>query len=245
MVFVTIPARDEERTIGILLWKLRKVMAEFNRPYEVVVLDDTSRDGTPEVLERYRGVLPLHVIRPERALGYGAAVSGLLAEVVKRSSYPKRDVAVTLQADFSEDPSDLVPMVKAIEGGSDLVAGIPPPGGATLPLPRRLSEAAAPLILGRAFARAPVTDPLGGYRAYRVVVLKKALRDAEGGRPLASSDGWGANLEILSRTAPHARRIDEAPCTGGLSGGRRESRFRALASLMGLVNLRGTPWPTP
>ncbi len=245
MVFITIPARDEERTIGVLLWKLRKVMAEFNRPYEVIVLDDASRDGTPEVLERYRGLLPLHVIRPERALGYGAAVSGLLTEVVKRSSYPKRDVAVTLQADFSEDPGDLVPMVKAIEGGSDVVAGLPPAGRAALPLPRRLSKAAAPLILGRAFARAPVTDPLGGYRAYRVVVLKKALREAEEGRPLASSDGWGANLEILSRTAPHARRIDEAPCTGGLSIGGRESRFRALGSLMGLVNLRGTPWPAP
>ena len=61
MVFITIPARDEERTIGVLLWKLRKVMAEFNRPYEVIVLDDASRDGTPEVLERYRGLLPLHV----------------------------------------------------------------------------------------------------------------------------------------------------------------------------------------
>ena len=244
MIFITVPARDEERTIGILLWQLRKVMAEFNRPYEVVVLDDASRDRTAEVLERYRRFLPLRVIRPERAIGYGPAVSRLLNEVVKRSSYPKRDVAVTLQADFSENPRDLVPMVKTIEGGSDLVAGLPPASRVTVSLSRRLSEVIAPLILGRAFSRAPVTDPLGSFRAYRIVVLQKALREAEGGRPLVSSDGWCANLEILARTAPHARRIDEAPCTGGLATRGRESRFRSLPNLMGLVSLRGTPWPT-
>ena len=243
MIFITVPARDEERTIGVLLWKLRKVMSEFNRPYEVVVLDDGSRDGTAEVLERYMKFLPLHVIQPGRPLGYGPAISRLLTEVVKRSSYPKRDVAVTLQADFSENPGDMVSMVKTIEGGSDLVAGLPPADRATDSLSRRLCEAAAPLILGRAFSRAPVTDPLGSFRAYRVMVLKKALREAEGGRPLVSSDGWGANLEVLARTAPHARRIDEAPRTGGLATRGRASRFRALASLRDLVSLRGTPWP--
>ena len=243
MIFVTLPVRNEERTIGVLLWKVRKVMADFGRPYEILALDDASADGTPEILERYRPFLPLHVIRPPRPLGYGGAVSRLLAEAVERSSYPKRDVAVTLQADFSEDPGDLVPMVKTIEGGADLVVGIPPHGDDNVPVRLRLSKAAAPLILGRAYSNAPVSYPLDSYRAYRVVVLKKAIREAGGGRPLASSGGWGANLEILSRTAPHAKRINERPCRGGLPTRGRASRFRALPSLTELVGLRGTPWP--
>lgn len=245
MIFISIPARDEERTIGVLLWKVRKVMAEFRRPYEVVVLDDASKDRTPEVLESYRALLPLHVIRLEEALGYGRALERLLIEVVDRSPYPKRDVAVTLQADFSESPGDLVPMVKAIEGGSDLVAGISPAGTAGLPIPRRLSKAIAPMILGRTFGSSPVTDPLNGFRAYRVIVLKKAFRDIESGQPLVSCDGWGANLEILSRTVPYARRVDEAPCTDGRSTRERESRFQALATLRALLSLRGTAWPSP
>ncbi|MDE0395839.1 MAG: glycosyltransferase [Gammaproteobacteria bacterium] len=243
MIFITLPARDEERTIGVLLWKVRKVMADFGRPYEILALDDASADGTPDILERYRGFLPLRVIRPPRPLGYGAAVSRLLAEAVERSSYPKRDVAVTLQADFSEEPGDLVPMVKAIEGGADLVAGIPPDNDGAVPVRMRLSKAAAPLILGRAYSAAPVSDPLDSYRAYRIVVLKKAFREAGGDRPLASSRGWGANLEILSRTAPHAKRINERPCSGGLARRGRASRFRALPSLTELVSLRRTPWP--
>ena len=243
LIFITLPARDEERTIGVLLWKVRKVMAEFGRPYEILALDDASADATPDILERYQEFLPLRVIRPPRPLGYGAAVSRLLAEAVKRSSYPKRDVAVTLQADFTEDPGDLVPMVKAIEGGADLVAGVPPDNGGALPIRLRLSKAAAPLILGRAYSNAPVSDPLDSYRAYRIVVLKKAFREAGGDRPLASSRGWGANLEILSRTAPHAKRINERPCGGGLPQRGRASRFRALPSLTELVGLRRTPWP--
>ena len=243
LIFITLPARDEERTIGVLLWKVRKVMADFGRPYEILVLDDASADATPDILERYRAFLPLRVIRPPRPLGYGAAVSRLLAEAVERSSYPKRDVAVTLQADFSENPGDLVSMVKAIEGGADLVAGIPPDNDGALPVRLRLSKAAAPLILGRAYSNAPVSDPLDSYRAYRIVVLKKAFREAEGDRPLASSRGWGANLEILSRTAPYAKRINERPCGGGLPRRGRASRFRALPSLTELVGLRRTPWP--
>ena len=243
MIYVTIPARNEERTIGVLLWKLRKVMAEFGRPYEVVVLDDASTDRTPEVLASYVRVLPIHVIQSNQRLGYGPAMERLLRAVVERSSYPKRDVAITLQGDFSEDPADLVPMVKTIEGGADLVASRLAPGSRGFPASYKLSRLLAPLVLGGAFRGAPVEDPLSGFRAYRVIVLKKAFRGLGKGRHLVVSAGWGANLELLSKAAPHARRIEEAPIAVTAPPPERPSRFRALPSLRALVGLRGTTWP--
>ena len=56
---------------------------------------------------------------------------------------------------------------------------------------------------------APVSDPLGGLRVYRGIVLKKALRDRPESDPLITTDGWAANVELLGRLAPHARRIAE------------------------------------
>ncbi len=244
MIYISVPVRNEGRTLGVLLWKIRKVMAEFGRPYEVVVLDDASTDETERVLARYKGVLPLHVIHSPKPLGYGPAVERLLRAVVAGSPYPKRDVAVCLQGDFTEDPRDLVAMVKTIEGGADLVAGIRSSHGRRAATSLRLSRRLAPFVLGAAFRQAPVADPLSGFRAYRVIVLKKAFRTLKEGQSLVSSKGWGANLELLSGAAPHARRIEEAPFSANPVQRERPSRFRAVPSLRGLLPLRRTNWPS-
>ncbi len=247
MIFIAIPVHNEEKTIGVLLWKIRKVMAEFGRDYQVLVLDDASTDGTAAVLERYRRVLPLRPMRSEERLGYGPALERLLREVARLTDYPKRDVAVTLQADFTENPQDLVPMVKAIEGGADLVVGSRAGEGDLLPRPVRVSRWLAGVLLGRGLRGAPVSDPLSGFRAYRIVVLKKAFREED--TPVlapALDGGWASNLELLSATVPHARRIEESPVHLRLVNRSRMTRFRPVRELRGLLPLRGRlQWPSP
>jgi len=245
VIYITIPVHNEERTVGLLIWKIRRVMAEFGRDYEVIVLDDGSTDETRETLERYRRRLPLRILRNETPAGYGAAVEQLIREAVDRSEYPKRDVVVTLQGDFTEDPASLVDMVKRIEGGADLVGGIAQREKEESPFPLRLVRGAARLLLGQTFRKAPVSDPLSGFRAYRVVVLKKALREVQEGRALLVTDGWGANLELLRKTAPHARRIEESLFRTKVFERPRVSRFRPLPYLKSVLPLRGTKWPPP
>ncbi len=273
MIHICIPVHNEAETIGILLWKIRKVMAEFGRDYEISVLDDASTDETPQVLDRYRRVLPLVVERAEHRLGYGAATERLLRRVADRSTYPKRDVAVTIQGDFTELPEDLVPMVKAIEGGADLVVGTLDAGRTPLPRSLRMGRWVARVLVGRGPARLAVSDPLSGFRAYRLVVLKKALREGEdataptasvgagggastspipaprrGPAPegsVAPACGWAANVALLARTVPHARRIDESPYALRLDPRTRPTRFRLVDELRGLLPLRRVRWPAP
>jgi len=244
LIYVCIPARDEAATLGPLLWKVRRVMRDFGREFTLVVLDDGSSDDTQGVLARYRDKVPLEALREDTPVGYGPAVDRLLRHVVEISDYPKRDAAIILQGDLTDDPDYLLDLVKALEGGADVVAGSAPEAGPEVPKPFRWGRRLAPWVLGRAYRDAPVPDPLCGLRAYRVIVLKKALRDDDG--PLASApESWVANLEILRRVVGYARRVEAVPLALRYHLLARESRFRPVPTLKRLFALRSRPWPEP
>jgi hypothetical protein len=136
-------------------------------------------------------------------------------------------------------------MVKRIEGGADLVGGKTIVEKGELPFPVRFIRGAARFLLGRTARKAPVSDPLSSFRAYRVVVLKKAMREVPEGRPFLTADGWGANLELLVKTAPHARRIEESAYKMKAFERPRESRFQPIPYLKTVLPLRGSKWPPP
>jgi glycosyltransferase involved in cell wall biosynthesis len=228
LIYICIPAYDEASTIGLLLWKIRQVMSEFPRDYELLVMDDASTDGTDEVLSPYQRVLPLTVMRNEERGGYAASLERLIREAVRRSTHPRRDVIVTLQADFTEAPEDIPSLVKRIEGGADVVEGVAA-AGIDAPRAQRWSRRGLPLLLRGAPILEGVRDPLSGFRAYRVGVLKRAISERNG-NPLLSQQGWAANVELLLAVAPHSRRSDSAEVGRRYDRRERETRFR--------------PWPT-
>lgn len=243
LIYVCIPAHNEAATVGVLLWKVRRVLGEFGRPYKVLVLDDASTDDTSEVLTRYRRSLPLTIIRSDERLGYARSVERLLREAADTAPYPKRDCAVVLQGDFTERPEDVVGLVKVLEGGADIVAGVLSSPLEPLPRPLRIARRFARLALGRTWKQAPVSDPVSGMRAYRIIVLKKAFRDLPEGQSVVAGEGWAANVELLRFLTPHARRVAEAPLELRYDLQVRPSRFQWWQTLVSLARLRrGGPW---
>jgi glycosyltransferase involved in cell wall biosynthesis len=242
LIYVCIPVHDEARTIGILLWKIRKVMMEFGRDYEILVLNDGSGDDTAETLKRYQKSVPMTVIEEKAPVGYARGVEKLIRLALRRTNYPKRDSVVTIQGDFTESPEHITSLVKTLEGGADVVTGTVEAGRATVPRPQRLARMLAPFLLGKTHRAAPVSDPLCGFRAYRLIVLKKALRALGEGR-MVSGEGWAANLQMLGLSAAHARRIEEVPLDLRYDIRERGSRFNALRTLRGLMRVRnGKMW---
>jgi glycosyltransferase involved in cell wall biosynthesis len=242
VIYVCVPTHNEATTIGVLLWKTRNVLGAFGRDYRLVVHDDASDDDTPEVLQRYRRSLPLTILRSDERVGYGRSVEKLLRWVVDEAPYAKRDCAVVIQGDFTESPSDIVSLVKVIEGGADIVAGAPAEESRPRDTGMRVARWATRTFLRRITNGAPVSDPFAGLRAYRVIVLKKVLRDRPVEEPLIRSDGWAANVELLARLAPHARKIGEAPLSLRYDLQVRPSRFRPLRTVLSLARLPGPLW---
>jgi dolichol-phosphate mannosyltransferase len=236
VIYICIPALDEAPTVGVLLWKVRQVMGEFGRDYHLIVLDDGSTDATAEVLEPYARVLPLTVLRNERPGGYAAAVDRLLREAVARSTHPKRDVAVLLQGDFSESPDDVPALVRKIEGGADVVGTTVAGVDVERSRAERWVRRGLPWVLASRALPREIRDPLSGFRAYRVAVLKRAVAATEG-RPLVSRPGWAANVELLLAVAPHVRRADAAEVSLRYTRRERPTRFRPWGAAVEVWNL--------
>jgi hypothetical protein len=206
LIYICIPTHNEQQTVGVVLWKLRQVLTDFHRDYQLLVADDASTDRTTEVLEPYTRVLPLTVIRSDHRQGYAASLEMLLREAVRRSEYPKRDIIVTLQADFSEEPDDIVGLIKRMEAGADLAVGIKVSSGKESRT-RRLARSLSSFFARKQVWPEGVVTPFDGYRAYRLHAVKRAMEEREGKR-LLRYDGWAGHAELLRAMLPHARRID-------------------------------------
>jgi hypothetical protein len=165
------------------------------------------------------------VLRNEHRRGYADSLEMLLREAVRRSEYPRRDIIVVLQADFTEDPEHLTTLIRRIESGADLV--VSNAGWGERPPPRafRWGRALLKRMLRRFSWPEGAGDPLTGLNAYRVVCVKRAMEEREGGR-LLRFDGWAANAELLREAAPHARRVDAVDLTVRRERLQRPERFQ-------------------
>ncbi|PYP42369.1 MAG: hypothetical protein DMD43_03110 [Gemmatimonadetes bacterium] len=227
MIYVCIPSFDEGPTVGLVLWKIRKVFEEFPREYQILLADDASTDQTTVRLDPYTKVLPLSLIRHQARQGYARTVEELLNLALERTDRPKRDSAILMHADFAHGPQFLPDFVRRLESGADMVVG-----EATLQgepsRGRRLARRWAGLLLRRAVRVKGITDIVSGFVAFRLMTLRNALKAQ--GRTLAG-DGWAANAELIGRAARHARRIETVAVVERHDLRQRESRIEPWRAL--------------
>lgn len=231
MLYICIPTFNEGPTVGVLLWRIRKVFQDYSREYEVIVYDDGSTDDTSATLEPYAKVLPLTVIRGEEQRGYGHALNALCQRVAKRTRYPRRDAMVVLQGDFTDRPESLPELAKRFEGGADIVVAerertkMPP-------AVRRLAQV-GPWMVRPFLSAGEVVDPFGTFRLYRISLLRDYIKAAPD-TPFVTNDGWAANLELLVKLTPLARKVERIAVTPCYALRPRESRIRPFADAMSL-----------
>ena len=224
MLYVCIPAYNEAETVGVLLWRIRKVFQEYPRDYEILVCNDGSSDSTAEVLDSYADVLPLTVLGGPEHRGYDRALDALCRAAANRTRYPRRDAIITMQADFTDQPEHLPELIKRFEGGADLVVAertLPD----TTPKPVRRLRWISNWAARRAGTVAGVSDPFGALRLYRISLIRDLLKGS-GEKGVATGQGWAANLSLLHRAAPLARRIEVVALEPRYDVRMRETRVR-------------------
>lgn len=231
MLYICIPTYNEGPTVGVLLWRIRRVFQDYSREYEIIVYDDGSTDGTRETVAPYAEVIPLTVMRGEERKGFGFALDKLVREVSRRTRYARRDGLIVMQADFTDQPEHIPELVKRFEGGADIVAASQQVAEAPAPV-RRLRQFAN-LIHRAGLPRTGEADPFTTFRLYRISVLRELLKTL-GDKPLVASDGWAANMELLLKASRFARRTETVNLAPRYDVRTRETRIRPFSDALNL-----------
>jgi len=114
---ILIPVYNEEGNLSLLYEKLMTALKKAGRPYEVIFVDDGSSDGTMEILLDLREKNPnVKIVCFSRNFGQTAALSAGI-------DVSKGDILIPMDGDLQTDPEDILPLLRKIEEGFDVVSG--------------------------------------------------------------------------------------------------------------------------
>jgi glycosyltransferase involved in cell wall biosynthesis len=116
-ISVVIPVFDEAENVADLHRELTASLEGHGRPYEVIFVDDGSRDATLKRLVEIESADPrVRVLRLRRNFGQTAAFSAGF-------DHARGDVVVTSDGDLQNDPADIPLLLARLEEGYDMVCG--------------------------------------------------------------------------------------------------------------------------
>ena len=112
-----VPVYDERENLAPLVQELRRALEALGIDFEILLVDDGSRDGSFEVLTQLAGRVPeLRVLRLDANRGQSAALCAGFAAA-------RGDAIVTLDGDLQNDPADIARLLGQL-AESDMVAGV-------------------------------------------------------------------------------------------------------------------------
>jgi glycosyltransferase involved in cell wall biosynthesis len=164
-VSVVVPVLDEEGTVADLASRIAEVLEPLGYRFEIVFVDDGSRDGTVDRIREARRRDPrVEMVRLRRNFGKAAALSAGF-------DHSRGHLIITMDGDLQDDPAEIPRMLEALEEGDlDLVSGWKrrrqdPPSKR---YPSKLFN-----WVTRKLARVDLHDFNCGFKAYRREVLEQ------------------------------------------------------------------------
>lgn len=116
-ISLVVPLANERPNLEALLEATLPALEATGEAFELILVDDGSRDGSDTYLaERTAGDDRIVVVRHRRRFGKGAALASGIAVACG-------DRIATIDADLQEDPAELPRLLEALDGGLDLVGG--------------------------------------------------------------------------------------------------------------------------
>jgi glycosyltransferase involved in cell wall biosynthesis len=196
---VVVPLFNEEESVRSLCAAIISGVERLRVTFEVVLVDDGSRDGTARVADEIaRADSRVCLVRFRRNYGQTPAMAAGIAEA-------RGEIIVTMDGDLQNDPADIGELLARIEAGNDIVVGWRHDRQDKLwtrKVPSRIANALIAKVTG-----VPIRDNGCSLKAYRACLIKQIPLYSEMHRfiPAMASIAGPRIAEIPVRH--HARRF--------------------------------------
>ena len=201
MISLVLPTYNESASIAAVLYRAASAFAAAREQFELIVVDDSSPDGTADIAEKLSCELPVRVLRR-------SGRKGLASAVVEGWKAAQGDVIGVMDADLQHPPEALTKLLAAIRhSGVDIaIASRTADGGGSpnwSPLRQFVSWTAKHLAASfLPFTLAGINDSMSGMFLLKSEVLKGIVLEPQGYKIL---------LEVLAKG--RYQRLVEVPYT--------------------------------
>ncbi|MFO0320970.1 MAG: polyprenol monophosphomannose synthase [Bacteroidota bacterium] len=227
---VIIPTYNEIENIE----KMIRCVFELSRPFEILIVDDGSPDGTANKVIELQKTFPnlLHLEERKEKLGLGTAyIHGF-----KWALQNNYDYIFEMDCDFSHSPNDLIRLLEACENGVDVSIGSRYCKGGKIrnwPLSRILMSYFASVYV-RLVLGLPVKDTTAGFKCYRKKVLATIELDH------IKFMGYAFQIEMKYRAYKKGFKIKEVPIlfTDRILGVSKMSTKIFKEAFLGVIKMR-------
>lgn len=238
---VIIPTYNEKENIEKII---RKVFS-LNFPFELLIIDDGSPDGTAGIVKRLQEEFPTQLHLEERSgkLGLGTAyIHGFKWALAKTYEY-----IFEMDADFSHNPDDLVrlrgaclPTSEFVNGGADVAIGSRYVKGVNVvnwPMGRVLMSYFASMYV-RLITRINIQDATAGFKCYRRIVLETIPMDK------IKFVGYAFQIEMKFTAIKFGFKVVEVPIifTDRTEGTSKMSTRIFREAFLGVIQMKITSW---
>ena len=227
---VCLPTYNESENVESMVRALGGVLGADDR---VLVIDDSSPDGTGKIADRLAAELGfVDVLHREQKQGLGRAYLDGFRVALGAGA----ELVLEMDCDFSHDPRDVTRLITAAEDGADLALGsryVAGGGTRNWGVVRRVISRGGSLY-AQAILQARVRDLTGGFKCYRRRVLETIDLDA------IDSKGYAFQIETTYRALKAGFRVVEVPITfvDREAGGSKMSRSIVLEAVWKVPALR-------
>jgi glycosyltransferase involved in cell wall biosynthesis len=161
---VVVPVLNEAESIPVLYEEINEVLQPLGKPYEIIFVDDGSRDLTPSILRKIHAAdSQTQVIQFRKNFGKSSALSAGFDAA-------RGEIIITMDGDLQDVPAEIPKLLQSLDEDTDLVSGWKHPRNDPISkrLPSNVFNAVVRMITG-----ITIHDFNCGFKAYRAEVTRE------------------------------------------------------------------------